>query len=48
MHILVTGFDGLDCDGLDDGVDADIPDLEAFATGVEQVCFPHGSWKDAS
>ena len=48
LRVLGTGFDGLGCDGLDDGMDADVPDLEALATGVKQVCFPHVCWEDLS
>ena len=41
MRVLGTGFGRLGCDGLDDGVGADVSDLEALATVVKQVCFPH-------
>ena len=47
LHVLGTGFDRLGCDGLDDGADADVPDLEALATAVEQVCFPQFFWEGA-
>ena len=48
LSVLGIGFDGLGCDGLDDGVDSDVPDLEALANAVEQVCFPQVLWEDAS
>ena len=47
LHVLVTGFDRLGCDGLDDGVDADDYDLEALTTGSKQVYFPQVLWEDA-
>ena len=48
LRVLGTGFDGLGCDGLDDGVDSVVPDLEALANAVKQVCFLQVCWEDAS